>query len=58
MHEIGSHIPALADRYPWISPSCEFDIAATGRKNNVILYLNLPFRVLLSSYIFVAINYT
>ena len=33
MHEIGSHIPVVADRYPWISPSCGVDIAATGRKN-------------------------
>ena len=32
VHEIGSHIPVVADRYPWIFPSCEFDIAATGRK--------------------------
>ena len=32
VHEIGSHIPMVADRYPWISPSRGFDIAATGRK--------------------------
>ena len=42
VHEIGSQIPVVTDRYPWISPSCGFDIAATGRKNNVILFLKTP----------------
>ena len=42
VHEIGSHIPVVAGRYPWIFPSCGFDIAATGRKKNVILYLKTP----------------
>ena len=44
LHEIGSHILMVADRYPWISPSCGFDIAATGRKN-VILYLKTPIQL-------------
>ena len=30
VHKIGSHIPMVADRYPWISPSCGFDIVATA----------------------------
>ena len=37
VHEIGSHIPVVDDRYPGISMSCGFDIAATGRKSYVIL---------------------
>ena len=39
--KIGSHIPMVADRYPWISPSCGFDIAATGRKKNVFFFFYL-----------------
>ena len=37
VHKIGSHFPVVADRYPWISPSCHsgFDIAATVRKKMV-----------------------
>ena len=32
VHKIGSHIPVVADRYPQISPSSGFDIAATSKK--------------------------
>ena len=45
MHEIGSHIPVVDDRYPGISLSCGFDIADTGRKSYVILYLKTQFKV-------------
>ena len=44
VHKIRSHIPVVADRYPRIIPSSDFDIAATGRKKNVILYLKTPVR--------------
>ena len=36
LHEIGSHIFVVDDRYLGISLSCGFDILATGRKSYVI----------------------
>ena len=42
VHKIWSHIPMVADRYPWISPSCGFDIAATALVGKKLLYLKTP----------------
>ena len=42
VHEIGSRIPVVDNRYPGISLCCGFDIAATGRKSYVII--GLPYK--------------
>ena len=51
VHEIGSHIPVVADRYPWISPSCGFDI-------DVILYLKTHIQSIIIIVFVAIINYT
>ena len=44
-HEIGSYILVVDDRYPGISLSCGFDIAASARKVTLFYTLKTSFKV-------------